>query len=589
MSPESDTEYFANGFVEDLIAELTRFHSLRVLASQSTFGLEQIDRSIYELADDWNLQYILEGSVRRGASAIRVGVQLIRVDGRETLWAERFDAPLEQVFSIQDEISSTVAGKLAIHIDDTRLEIAKRVSMDTIPANDCCLRGMECLKRGTLEGDDESRTFFQQALKIDSRCARAYSGLSLSHFNEWTCQAWHLWDESGSNAFDFAVKAAELDDKDAMAQSVLSRVSRFRHQHEQADRHAARAMALNPNDAYVLVQIAIAKLFGGEPDDGFELSQKAMKLNPLHGDWYFGIAGWNLFMMKRYDDALQFLVKAGEAIVNFAVYRAACAAISGDLDRARHEYDAFENEYRSKIAFGRDPQPGEALRWAVQVEPFRRIEDSEQLPGALRDAGIVEIDVADAIKSRTSQMVRPAGITLPSSSNSFVREGNLWSIGYEGTGAQLVELKGFHDLARLLSQPNEPVHCLELSGAPPDTDAGHEVLDPQARREYRHRIEELQGELEQAESDNDAARSDRVRVELDAVIDELAKATGLGGRSRKMGSPGERARTAVTWRIRSAIKKVASAHPRLGQHLTNSIRTGNFCVYLPEIATEWEL
>ena len=447
LSPESDTEFFANGFVEDLIAELTRFQSLRVLASQSTFGIGQVAGSIYQVADDWDLQYILEGSVRRGDSSIRVGVQLIRVDGRETLWAERFDAPLERVFAVQDEIAATVAGKLAVRIDDTRLDNAKRQSIEAIPAYDCCLRGMDCLREGTLEGDEEARTFFQQALKIDSQCARAYSGLSLSHFNEWTCQAWHLWDESESNAFDFAVKAAELDDKDAMAHSVLARVSRFRHQHEQADRHAARAMAINPNDAYVLIQNAIAKLFGGEPEDGYELAQKAMKLNPLHGDWYLGIAGWNLFMMNRYDDALRFLVKAGEAIVNFVAYRAACAAIAGDLHRARHEYETFENEYRDKIAFGRDPQPGEALRWAVQVEPFRHIEDSERLPGALRDAGIVDIDVADAINSRSRQMVRPAEIARPTGSNAFVREGDVWSIAYEGTGARLVELKGFHDIA----------------------------------------------------------------------------------------------------------------------------------------------
>ena len=79
------------------------------------------------------------------------------------------------------------------------------------------------------------------------------------------------------------------------------------------------------------------------------------------------------------------------------------------------------------------------------------------------------------------------------------------------------------------------------------------------------------------------------RRELDAVIDQLARATGLRGRTRKMGDAAERARSAVTWRIRSAIKKIGAAHPRLGQHLSNSIRTGNFCVYSPETAAAWEL
>ena len=169
---------------------------------------------------------------------------------------------------------------------------------------------MDCLRRGTLEGDEESRQFFERALQIDPEYARAYSGLSLSHFNEWTCQAWHLWDESGPSAFDYARKATELDSNDAIAHSVLARVSRYRREHEQADRHAARARDLNPNDAQVLIQVAVTKLFGGEFEEGCMLARKATELNPLHGGWYLGIVGWNLFMLRRYDEACTYLSKA---------------------------------------------------------------------------------------------------------------------------------------------------------------------------------------------------------------------------------------------------------------------------------------
>ena len=120
------------------------------------------------------------------------------------------------MFAIQDDITATVAGKLAVRIDDTRLEKARGRSTDKLPVYDCWLRGMECLKRGTLEDDEEARTFFAQALEIDSRYARACAGLSLSHFNEWTCNTFHLWDESESNALDYAIQAAELDNTDAM-------------------------------------------------------------------------------------------------------------------------------------------------------------------------------------------------------------------------------------------------------------------------------------------------------------------------------------------------------------------------------------
>ena len=332
LSPDPDSDYFANGFVEDLTADLTRFSSLRVLAAESTFALEQSGRSVDDVATQWDLDFLLTGSLRRGDANLRVGVQLVRVEGRETVWAERFDAPLEKVFDIQDEIAATVAGRLAVHVDEATLEGARRQSVENLPAYECWLRGMDCLKRGTLEGDEEARPLFEQALQIDSHYARAYSGLSLSHFNEWTCHAWHLWDENEQNAFDYASQAARLDDRDAMVHSVLARVYRFRHQHRQADQHADRALALNPNDAHVLIQVAIVKLFGGEPAEGCELARKAIALNPLHGDWYQGIVGWNLFMLGQYDEAIPYLEKAGETITNFPAYRAACAAIAGDLD-----------------------------------------------------------------------------------------------------------------------------------------------------------------------------------------------------------------------------------------------------------------
>ncbi|MHC4409317.1 MAG: hypothetical protein ACYS0F_09965, partial [Planctomycetota bacterium] len=192
------------------------------------------------------------------------------------------------------------------------------------------------------------------------------------------------------------------------------------------------------------------------------------------------------------------------------------------------------------------------------------------------------------LRTRPRTMVRPAGIAQPMG-NVFRREGSVWTVAFDGTGAQLVELKGFFDIARLLQSPGDPVHCLELAGAPAAVETPHHVLDPEARRDYRRRIEELQEELEGAESDNDPARADAARVELDCILEELARATGLAGRSRTIAGDAERARSATTWRIRSAIKKIRAAHPRLGQHLENSIRTGAFCVYSPESAMNWAL
>ncbi len=588
LSPEPDTEYFASGFVEDLTADLARFTSLRVLGSETMLGLGGAHRPADGFPPEWGLDFVLQGSIRRDDTSVRISVQLIHLEGREVVWGERIDAPLEKLFAVQDRIVATVAGRLAVQIDETSLRVARHKAPGNLQAYDCCLRGMDCLRRGTLEGDEESRLFFKQALSIDPGSARAYSGLSLSHFNEWTCQAWHLWEESEPSAFNYARKALELDPTDPMAHSILARVFRYRHQHEQADRYAALALKLNPNDAHVLIQVAVSKLFGGEFEEGRALACKASRLNPLHGPFYPAIIGWSLFMMRRYDQAFDYLSQAGDAIVELAAYRAACAVVTGEVERARREYGTFVREYRHKIAFGREPEPREPLTWVVQVEPFRCIADSRHMPDILSDAGIAKIDIPSALESRGQLKVRPAEIPR-SDGNSFSRRNGIWTVSYQGTGARLVGLKGFDDIARLLGQPGVPLHCLELSGAPSASGKPEDILDLKARQDYRHRIEELQREIERAEADNDPARLDPARRELDVLIDELSRATGLGGRAKKMSNSSERARSSVTWRIRSAIKKIRAAHPRLGQHLANSIRTGHFCVYSPESTTGWEL
>jgi hypothetical protein len=99
----------------------------------------------------------------------------------------------------------------------------------------------------------------------------------------------------------------------------------------------------------------------------------------------------------------------------------------------------------------------------------------------------------------------------------------------------------------------------------------------------------LQREIDEADAAHDLARAERAREELDQIVELVSGALGLGGRSRALGSVAERARSAVTWRIRNGIKKISKAHPRLGRHLENAVRTGTFCVYEPEAPIEWAL
>jgi hypothetical protein len=181
----------------------------------------------------------------------------------------------------------------------------------------------------------------------------------------------------------------------------------------------------------------------------------------------------------------------------------------------------------------------------------------------------------------------------------FRREGPLWHVRYAGREARLADSKGLHDIAVLLARPGTPVPALELAAPPADAgrsaeglhaegDTG-EVVDATARAAYRRRLRELEEEARDADEAGDAVRSERIAAERDALVGQLAAAYGIGGRVRRTGSPAERARTAVTARIRAAVRRIDAAHPELGRHLDAALRTGTLCVYQPEQPPAWRL
>ena len=171
----------------------------------------------------------------------------------------------------------------------------------------------------------------------------------------------------------------------------------------------------------------------------------------------------------------------------------------------------------------------------------------------------------------------------------LVAEGGTWRVEFGGRTARVRDIKGIGDLAVLLRQPGVEVHALQLMGGRDVGDAAGPVLDQTARRAYQERIVELQRDIDEAREANDSARADRAEVELDALVAELSTAFGLGQRARSTGSSAERARTAVTYRIRAAIRRLAEVQPELGRHLTNSVRTGTWCSYQPEADVVWRI
>jgi non-specific serine/threonine protein kinase len=179
---------------------------------------------------------------------------------------------------------------------------------------------------------------------------------------------------------------------------------------------------------------------------------------------------------------------------------------------------------------------------------------------------------------------------------SFVLEGEVWVVSFEGRSVRMADSKGMGHIASLVSAPGREIHVLDLvAGSSHDHpvpsgerlldvrrggDAG-DLLDAEARGAYEGRLRELEEEIDEAETFNDEGRATRLRAEFDALVDELKRATGLGGRSRKAASESERARLNVQRTIKAAIKRLFDADHALGRHLDETIKTGTYCSYVP--------
>jgi pimeloyl-ACP methyl ester carboxylesterase len=194
------------------------------------------------------------------------------------------------------------------------------------------------------------------------------------------------------------------------------------------------------------------------------------------------------------------------------------------------------------------------------------------------------------------EFLSPDGVVEPARTAAddaeLIRSGDVWAIGYGGCRQHLKHAKGLSDIATLVQNPGTGITALMLAeGAPQATLSVSQqpLLDDQARREFRQRLRDIDVELGESEAHGDLARLERLTTERQALLSELSSAAGLGMRRRAFPNDAERARKAVTARLRDAIARVRNVHPELGAHLDGSITTGLTCVYKPERPIRWKV
>lgn len=580
-----DFDYFARELQEELIVDLSHFPALQVISSYTSNLLSTGDGGELETARKIRVDYLLKGSLQLRKEAVRLNAQLLDTVTGEVIWANRLEGSGEAIFEILDSIVEQVVFSISAEVDHTLLSVARNKPLTSLEAYDCWLRGMDRLRLGTLEADREAREFFNQALSLDPNYSRAYAGLSLSHFNEWSCQLWDLYEDSEKNAYDYAAKAYQLDENDHIVQMILGRVYLYRRQFDQAEYHIEKSLDLNVNDADNLVQLASCMAFLGRGAEGERLFKKALRLNPYRNLWYYQYGSLTYFVMRQFKTSIEMALKRQltNVWVDLPGYIAAAYAYLGDADNAQKYIILFRDWFSKSITKGKQPTVREVIDWVKLANPYRYEEDIACVIDGLLKAGLETVSQG----TNTSSPALPKmDIQSPA---IFRKEQEIWHFVFDGHETTMVELKGFHDISRLIATPDCEVHCTELMGSQASMDENDFALDAKARKAYEQHIHDLKAEISEADNNNDLGRKRKLQQELEEIIEHLSKNLGLGKRRRKLHSPAERARAAVTLRIRNAIKKITGGHPALGRHLSNSIRTGVFCCYTPEEQKNWVL
>jgi adenylate cyclase len=341
LSVDPGQEFFADGLAEDILTGLSRFRDLFVISRNSTFRYKGKAVDVRAVARDLGVQFVLEGSVRRADDKVRVTVQLIDADTDRHVWAERYDRRLEDIFAIQDDVTSSIIATLPGRVEVATRDRAKRKAPDNLAAYECVLAGKLLHHRCSKSDNAEALGLLERAIMLDPDYAHAHAWkactLGQSYVYSWC-------DDREATAAQVVKElriALALDDNDSDVHRILAAVSLAAyHDHEKAVYHQERALGLNPNDDLIVVQQGEVLTWLGRPDEGIEWIQKAMRLNPYHPERFWSHLGRAYFTAKRYDEAIKAFQRINEADCTHFAALAACYAALGDeaaAQAAAHE------------------------------------------------------------------------------------------------------------------------------------------------------------------------------------------------------------------------------------------------------------
>jgi adenylate cyclase len=381
LSPDAEQAFFADGLAEDLITRLSSWRAFPVIARNSSFQYRGGNVDLRRVSRELGVRYVVEGSVRRSGERIRVNAQLIDAPSGEHVWAETYDRKVADVFTLQDEISSTIAASLVGDLTRAEGERARQRGTNNLEAWSLYQLGLQHFDRYTLEGFAEAREMFERAAELDPRFATPQGQLAIAGLSELMLGRSGPHEEFVATLTSSARRAVELDPRDPVAHLGLAGAHLAAGDIRNGLASSLQAVDLNPSMPMAWIWLGWAQLLAGDPETTITATERAKRLNPqgamvwIHDS--LALAYWEL---GRHDEALeaaQRLVATQPTYFTGYAYIAMNEVALGRLEEAR-----------AAISEGRRVRPDLSLDLMQNYFGVSRPTIDARRNAALREAGL---------------------------------------------------------------------------------------------------------------------------------------------------------------------------------------------------------
>ena len=385
LSSDPEQEYFADGMVEDIITGLSRCRSLFVIAKHSSFTYRGKAIDNRRVGRELGVRYVLQGSARKSGGRIRVSAQLIDASTDAHIWADKFDVELDDIFDLQDRLTSSVIGAISPKLEQAEMERARRKPTESLQAYDYYLRALFVTYQFTREGNAEALTLAKSAFSLDPTFALAYA-FAANNFVQKKGFGW-IVDAASERieARQLAERATRLDKDDPLVLALSGQTySYVLEEPENGAVFLARAVALDPNLAAARYWYGWTQIYLGNVDAAIEQFKSGIRLSPLDPRLFLSQGGmaYAHFLAGRYEESLSWAASAIQRQPNFPGAQRmvmASLAMTGRIAEARRACDAVLQA-----------EPTLSISGIQNRTPLRRREDIEKLEQAYRLAGIPE-------------------------------------------------------------------------------------------------------------------------------------------------------------------------------------------------------